>query len=256
MKKFFRFIVSLVLGLLVLASIGWYLFSYDRDFTRDTLLSQARFHDEHGNSRMSSWFYDLAYNFSGQDEHVAIELAEQYKADGNFTKAEYTLSNAINDDASPDLYIALCKTYVEQDKLLDAVSLLANIADPEMRAQLDAMRAQYPASPIVVHPECPVEVTARADAALSTGGMLKYVQENPAKSFVIGTEAGIIHRLRKENPDKQFYALAPAPRCPNMKKISLESILKALETMTPAVELPAALIERARQPIDRMLAAK
>lgn len=144
MKKFFRFIISLVLGLLVVASIGWYLFSYDREFTRDTLLSQARFHDEHGNARMSSWFYDMAYNFSGQDEHVAIELAEQYKADGNFTKAEYTLSNAINDDASPELYIALCKTYVEQDKLLDAVSLLANIADPEMRAQLDAMR---PASP-------------------------------------------------------------------------------------------------------------
>lgn len=144
MKKFFRFILSLVLGLLVAASIGWYLFSYDRDFTRDVLLSQARFHDEHGNSRMSSMFYDMAYNFSGQDEHVAIELAQQYKADGNFTKAEYTLSNAINDDASPDLYIALCKTYVEQDKLLDAVSLLANIADPEMRTQLDAMRPAPP----------------------------------------------------------------------------------------------------------------
>ncbi|MBE6370003.1 MAG: quinolinate synthase NadA [Lentisphaerae bacterium] len=122
--------------------------------------------------------------------------------------------------------------------------------------QLLQTRSQYPDSPIVVHPECPVEVTALADAALSTGGMLKYVRENPANSFVIGTETGIIHRLRKENPDKQFYALAPAPRCPNMKKISLESILKALETMTPAVELPAALIERARQPIDRMLAAK
>lgn len=144
MKKFFRFILSLVLGLLVAASIGWYLFSYDRDFTRDVLLSQARFHDEHGNSRMSSMFYDMAYNFSGQDEHVAIELAQQYKADGNFTKAEYTLSNAINDDASPELYIALCKTYVEQDKLLDAVSLLANIADPEMRTQLDSLRPAPP----------------------------------------------------------------------------------------------------------------
>jgi len=123
-------------------------------------------------------------------------------------------------------------------------------------AQLDAMRAQYPASPIVVHPECPVEVTARADAALSTGGMLKYVQENPAKSFVIGTEAGIIHRLRKENPNKEFIALAPAPRCPNMKKITLESILKSLETMENSVELPSTLIERARLPIERMLAVK
>lgn len=144
MKKFFRFLIPLLMGLLVIASIGWYLFSYDRDFTRDTLLSQARFHDLHGNSRISSWFYDMAYGFSGQDEHVAIELADQYKADGNYTKAEYTLTNAINSQASADLYIALCKTYVEQDKLLDAVNMLANIGNPEIKAQLDALR---PASP-------------------------------------------------------------------------------------------------------------
>ena len=144
MKKFIRFLVPLLMGLLIIASIGWYLFSYDRDFTRDTLLNQARFHDLHGNSRMSSWFYDMAYNFSGQDENVAIELAGQYKADGNYTKAEYTLSHAINDDASPELYIALCKTYVEQDKLLDAVNMLTNIGDPEIRTQLDALRPAPP----------------------------------------------------------------------------------------------------------------
>ena len=125
--------------------------------------------------------------------------------------------------------------------------------DPE---QIAAMRKQYPNAPIVVHPECPVEVTALADAALSTGGMLKYVKDSPAKQIVIGTESGIIHRLRKENPDKEFIALAPAPRCMNMKKITLESVLKCLEEMQTPVELPQALIERARQPIDRMLAAK
>ena len=125
--------------------------------------------------------------------------------------------------------------------------------DPE---QITAMRKQYPEAPIVVHPECPVEVTALADAALSTGGMLKYVKDSPAKQIVIGTESGIIHRLRKENPDKEFIALAPAPRCMNMKKITLESVLKCLEEMQTPVELPQALIERARQPIDRMLAAK
>jgi len=146
MKKILKFIITLLLAALVVASIGWYLFEYDRDFTRDTLLGQARFHDTHGNSRMSSWFYDLAYNFSNQDEHVAIELADQYKLDGNYTKAEYTLSNAINDDASVDLYIALCKTYVEQDKLLDAVSLLSNIADPDMKSKLDALRPAPPAA--------------------------------------------------------------------------------------------------------------
>ena len=123
-------------------------------------------------------------------------------------------------------------------------------------SQLEAARAQYPDSPIIVHPECPVEITAKADAALSTGGMLKYVQESPAKSFIIGTEIGIIHRLRKENPTKEFYALAPAPRCPNMKKISLESILASLENMQHPVELPQELIERAKAPIERMLAVK
>lgn len=123
-------------------------------------------------------------------------------------------------------------------------------------AQLEAARKQYPDSPIVVHPECPVAVTALADAALSTGGMLKYIRESDAESFVIGTESGIIHRLRKENPDKEFYALAPAPRCPNMKKISLENVLEALEQMRYQVELPQALIERARLPIERMLAVK
>ena len=123
-------------------------------------------------------------------------------------------------------------------------------------AVLDAMRAQYPNAPIIVHPECPVEVTARADAALSTGGMLKYVKESPAKQIIIGTEVGIIHRLRKENPDKEFIALTPTPRCMNMKKITLESVLKSLETMTTPVELPPSLIERARLPIERMLAAK
>ena len=146
MKKAIRILVPVLLAALIVFSLGWYLFSYDRDFTRDVLLSQARFQDLHGNSRLSSWFYHLAYNFSEQDEDVAIELANQYKADGNYTKAEYTLSNAINDDASPELYIALCKTYVEQDKLLDAVSMLANIADPNMKAQLDALRPSVPES--------------------------------------------------------------------------------------------------------------
>ena len=87
MKKAIRFLIPVALALLILVSIFWYLFDYDRVFTRDTLLSQARFHDLNGNSRLSSWFYTLAYNFSGHDQDVAIELASQYRADGNFTTA-------------------------------------------------------------------------------------------------------------------------------------------------------------------------
>ena len=148
MKKFLRFLVSLLLALTILASIGWYLFVYDRDFTRDALLSQARYHDLYGNSRLSSWFYDLAYEHSGRDENVAIELANQYKADGNYTKAEVTLSNAIKNNGTVELYTTLCKTYVQQDKLMDAVSLLENIADPAMKANLEKLR---PSTPVVSH---------------------------------------------------------------------------------------------------------
>ena len=144
MKKFMHFLVPLLLALLIVASIGWYLFVYDRDFTRDMLLNQARYNDLYGNSRLSAWFYDLAYEHSGRDENVAIELANQYKADGNYTKAEFTLSNAIKNKGTVELYCALCKAYVEQDKLLDAVAMLENIGDPEMKAALDALRPTTP----------------------------------------------------------------------------------------------------------------
>lgn len=144
MKKILNFTISLLLVIAIIASIGWYLFVYDRDFTRDTLLSQARYHDLHGNSRISAWFYDLAYEYSGRDENVAIELANQYKADGNYTKAEVTLSKAINSGGTVELYIALCKVYVEQDKLLDAVNMLSNVSNPTIKAQLDQMRPTAP----------------------------------------------------------------------------------------------------------------
>ncbi len=144
MKKFTKFLVPLLMGGFILASCAWYLFLYDRDFTRDTLLSQARYQDIYGNSRLSAWFYDAAYNFSGHDENVAIELANQYKQSGNYTKAEVTLTTAIHNAPTAELYTALCKAYVEQDKLLDAVDLLEHVSNPDIKAELDAMRPVIP----------------------------------------------------------------------------------------------------------------
>ena len=148
MKKIMRFLVPVLLAALIVVSCGWYLFVYDRDFTRDMLLQQARYNDLNNNPKLSSLFYDLAYEHSGQDENVAIELANQYKADGNYTKAEYTLTNAIHDGPTTELYIALCRTYVEQDKLLDAVNMLGNITNAEIKAELDSLR---PAAPTADH---------------------------------------------------------------------------------------------------------
>ena len=146
MKKALKIIVPILLAFMVLGSIAWYFLIYDSSFTQELLLSQARRLEANGNHSAAVWVYDLAYSHSGEDGNVAIELAEQYKSVGNYTKAEFTLSNAIADGATSELYIALCKTYVEQDKLLDAVRMLDNITDPDIKAELDALR---PAAPVL-----------------------------------------------------------------------------------------------------------
>lgn len=144
MGKILRFIIPLLLAALVVASIFWYLFDYDRAFTRDILLKEARVNDARGNSALSAWFYKMAYAHSGNDEEVALELASQYRSDGNYTKAEVSLSQAISAAPSANLYTALSKTYVEQDKLMDAVALLANVPNDTIKAQLEAQRPTAP----------------------------------------------------------------------------------------------------------------
>ncbi|MBP3305843.1 MAG: leucine-rich repeat domain-containing protein [Oscillospiraceae bacterium] len=145
MKRTLKRILPILLAIVVICSIIWYLFVYDRDFTRDMLLRQARYFESKGNHSAAAWLYNQAYLQAEENEGVAIELAEQFKAIGNYTKAEYTLTNAIANGGSAELYIALCKTYVEQDKLLDAVAMLDNITDPAIKAQLDKLRPEPPA---------------------------------------------------------------------------------------------------------------
>lgn len=121
---------------------------------------------------------------------------------------------------------------------------------------IQAARQKYPDAKILVHPECPPAIVDIADAALSTGGMLRYVREQPDTQFVIGTECGIIHRMKKENPTKEFFPIEPPPLCPNMKKLSLENLRDVLLNLSNEVILDSQLIERARLPIERMLEVK
>lgn len=145
MKKFLKIAIPLLLATVILFGIGWYFLQYNTAFTRDFLLQQARRLEEDGEHELAVWFYNLAYEQSKGNDAVAIELAQQFKDIGNYTKAEYTLSKAIEDGGSVELYIALCRTYLEQDKLRDAVLMLDQIADPAIKADLDAMR---PAAPV------------------------------------------------------------------------------------------------------------
>ncbi len=144
MKNALKRILPILLTLIIICSICWYLFIYDTDFTKEILLGQARYFDGIGKFAVSEWFYNAAYQQSQYNSDVAIELADQFKKAGNYSRAEYTLSKAIAAAGTVDLYIALCNTYVEQDKLLDAVTMLDNVSDPAIREQLQTLRPSAP----------------------------------------------------------------------------------------------------------------
>lgn len=114
-------------------------------------------------------------------------------------------------------------------------------------------RKDKPSATILVHPECLPGVCELADHVVSTGGMCRLAQELPATEFVIGTEIGIMHRLRKENPGKTFYPLSKLAVCPNMKMTTLEKVLWALEDLKEEVRVPEEIRIPAKQAIDRML---
>ncbi len=144
MKKALRVIVPLVLVVAVLACCAWYFLVYDRDFTKEMLLNHARSLEEAGKYEAAAWFYDLAYFQSSHEDSIALELAEQYRDMGNYTKAERTLYDAISQKPTAQLYAFLCKLYVEQDKLLDAVNMLDSVTDPQIKIQLDNWRPAVP----------------------------------------------------------------------------------------------------------------
>ena len=116
------------------------------------------------------------------------------------------------------------------------------------------LKAAHPQALALAHPECPKPVRVVADHVLSTGQMCKFVAENPATEFIIATEEGLIHRLKKDNPSKTFYRVSPFAVCPNMKRNTLEKVLFCLRDMQPVVKVDPAIAARARRSIEQMLA--
>ena len=116
-----------------------------------------------------------------------------------------------------------------------------------------AARAKYPDAIVMAHPECTEPVKALSDELLSTGQMLKFVKKSAAKHFIVATEIGIIHALKKENPEAEFIAASDRAICPNMKKITLDKVVGALEGMQYKVAVPEGIAQRARRSLDRMM---
>jgi quinolinate synthase len=125
------------------------------------------------------------------------------------------------------------------------------------RDSISAIQEQYPAAPVVAHPECTFAVRMLADEVCSTEKMVKYCRDSHAEAFIIVTESGMLHRLRKEIPGKIFI---PGPTdkcscadCRFMKKNTLEKLRDALANLSPEIRMPEALRKRAELPIRRML---
>jgi len=114
-------------------------------------------------------------------------------------------------------------------------------------------RKFHPFAKVIVHPECLPSVVALADAALSTSQMGKFVKEVDAKEIIIGTEVGLIYRLKQDNPDKEFYPASERAVCPNMKRTTQEKILWSLEEMKEEVKVSDDIRLRAKKALDRML---
>jgi len=120
--------------------------------------------------------------------------------------------------------------------------------------QVKLAKQLHPDARVLVHPECPPEVIALAEAALSTSQMLRYVKASSHQSFIIGTEEGILHRLRLENPAKSFYLISNGQICTDMKKTTLEVLARTMELRQNIVTVPEEVRLKAKQAVDRMLA--
>ncbi|MFO8051505.1 MAG: quinolinate synthase NadA [Thermoplasmatota archaeon] len=121
--------------------------------------------------------------------------------------------------------------------------------------QIERARNAHPGAEVLIHPECRLEVIDLADKVASTEGMLRYAERSSSKEFIIGTEEGLVYRMKNEIPGKEFHAIETAV-CPNMKKITLDHVLEALEKGGPVVELSQEIIEANKPPLERMLALK
>lgn len=121
-------------------------------------------------------------------------------------------------------------------------------------SQITEAKKLRPAAEVLVHPECKPEVTALADYIGSTSGIISYAKSSTAPEFIVVTEMGVLYELKKQNPDKKFYTAGNMQICPNMKKITPDKIIQALETGSPAVTLKEDFMKQALAPMERMLA--
>jgi quinolinate synthase len=118
---------------------------------------------------------------------------------------------------------------------------------------IENAKAKYPDAIVMAHPECTEPVKELSDQILSTGQMLKFAKRSSAKQFIVATETGMIHPLKKENPEAEFFPAGERGVCPNMKRINLEKVLWSLEDMQYEVTVPQEITTKAKKSLNRMV---
>jgi len=117
------------------------------------------------------------------------------------------------------------------------------------------LKIEHPTAIVLAHPECSSEMRKTADFIGSTSKMCRYAKESSAREFIVGTEEGLLHRLRKENPKKQFFVAYEGAVCPNMKLTTLERLYTSLRDEKHLVKVPDRTAEKARKALERMFEA-
>jgi quinolinate synthase len=152
----------------------------------------------------------------------------------------------------PDKYLADFVSHKTGRKLIVWDGLCpvhANILPEDIKRQ----KQLHPQACVIVHPECLPEVIALASGVLSTSQMCKFAKSNSAREFIIGTEIGMLYRLKKENPKKEFYPARKEAICTDMRRITIKGVLEALEEFKFEVRVPEEIRRRARRAIERMI---
>jgi quinolinate synthase len=139
------------------------------------------------------------------------------------------------------------------DKQIISWDGFCHVHDRIQAIDVEAAKKEHPNALFMAHPECRPEVLDLADHVTSTSGMLRYSTAADCDEFIVGTEVGLMYRLRKENPGKTFYALRKDMICPNMKKTTLKSVLHSLKEMVNIVKVEEDIRIPAKRSLDRML---
>jgi quinolinate synthase len=153
---------------------------------------------------------------------------------------------------TPDRNLALY-TASKSDKKIHIWEGCCPIHDRLSADDVRTARRRYPDAELMVHPECRMAVIELADVVTSTSGMLRHAASSPCRRFIVGTEVGLLHPLRKASPDKEFYPASERMICEDMKKISLEDIAGSLESLSGEVTVPEEIRRKAFTAVQRMI---